>query len=333
MTTITKTKNNESKPKLDLQKKVSIRQYCDPEIPNMGMEKYNMSIFSGENGVGGHKEWLGYRKVGNKKVYFTGLNVEADSIKNIEDDDVREQKISEIKSVLKGLEDSFGKGTLDATNEDFWREHFIEIRRPVIELDLTNENDLLLYYGILGGGYSEVASSFEAAKKTNRPFPYKFYLHQDNEVADSKVEITKLRNKAGAALEELDSSDPEKMFKVAKMLLPIEKGLNRRTPKSQIYEDLNDFIHGAYSKNEIKISPKKFLAMLDRDRADLNLQAIVKEALYQNFIVKNPDQVFWNPQTQVTYGRNENEIIGFLSNPIHADELLQINNRVDRVWK
>lgn len=331
ITTNETTKNKDKDFKIDFTKRASVRQYCDPEIPNMGMEKYNMSIFSGENGIGGHKEWLGYKQVGNKRIYLTGLDTSAETIKNIEDPDIRAQKIKEIEHTIEYLEEIFGKGVLDSTNESFWKEHFIEIRRPVLELDLTDYKDLFIYYAIFGGGYSEIAPSFEFAKQANRV--YKYYLHLDEEVADSRVEIKKLRNKATRILEDLDNEDSEKMFKVAKLLLPIEKGFTRKTPKSQIYSDLNEYIDGSYTTNDTKGAPKRFAEIANIDRSDLNLRAIVKESLYQNFIVKNVDQVFWNPQTQVTYGRNENEIIAFLSNPIHTDELSQISSRVDKVWK
>lgn len=332
MTTTNKpTLSREVDLKIDFSKRVSVRQYCDPEIPNMGMEKYNMSIFSGENGVGGHKEWLGYKQVGNKKIYLTGLDVNADSVKAIKDENLREQKIKEIEQTVDFLEESFGEYTLAPTNAEFWQNQFIEIRKPVLELDLTNPKDLFTYYAIFGGGFSEIATSFESAKNSNKI--YKYYLHQEDEVADVKIEVTKLRNKARTELENLDNEDSEKMFKISKLLLPIEKGFNRKTPKSRIYGDLNDYIDGLYSANDTKGAPKRFIEISKTDRTTLNMQAIVREALYQNFIVKNTDQIFWNPQTQVSYGRNENEIIAFLSNPIHTDELSQINSRVDKIWK
>lgn len=327
----TKTKpESKTQSTLDLKRKVSIRQYVDPDVFNLGMEKYNMSVWSGETGSGGHKEWLGCKEIGNKKVYLTGLDVNADSLKDL-DEDTREQKIEEIKSVINHLAETYGEETLKPTNEAFWRDQFLEITTPVLELDLESTADLLIYYAIKGRGYSEVAPSYEFAKNATKI--YKFYLHEDEEVAVQKTELKKLRNKAKMMLEDLDNEDYEKLFKVAKMLLPIEKGLTRKTPKDTVYQELDNFIEGDYSKNEIKLAPKKFMEMANRDRATLNIQATVREALYQRYITKNSENLYWNSQTQVSYGRNENEIIAYLSNPINQEELKQILSRVEAYWK
>lgn len=329
MTTITK-QNKISPPSLDLAKKVSIRQYVDPEVFNMGMEKYNMSVFSGENGSGGIYESLGYKEIGNKKIYLTGLDPHADSVRRLPDDE-REQKELEIRAVLDHLERVHDAETLSSQNSDFWSTHSLELKKPTFDLNLKDDRDLIIYYNILGGGYSEIAPSFQIAKESNKI--YKFYLHVDAEVSDIKTEITKLRNKSRAILEELDDEDFETMFKLAKLLLPIEKGLTRKTAKSLIYSELDAFINGDYSQNAKKEAPKKFLEYARKDKATLNMEAIVREALYHRIIEQNKEQMFWNAGTQVTYGRNENEIIAFLNNPINNDELLIIMDKVTKYWK
>ena len=327
---MTTTKQQTAKKEIDLSKKVSIRQYVDPEVFNMGMEKYNMSVFSGETGSGGIYESLGYKELGDKKIYLTGLDTTADSVRSLPFDE-RERKEIEIEAALEHLGNVYGKETLDSKNSGFWSSHSLEIRVPILNLDLTDNSNLITYYNILGGGYSEIAPSFQIAKESNKI--YKFYLHIDAEVSDIKTELTKLRNKSKAILEELDDEDFETMFKLAKLLLPIEKGLNRKTAKSLIYSELDAFINGDYSQNAKKEAPKKFLEFARKDKATLNLEAIVREALYHRLVEPNKDQMFWNPSTQVTYGRNENEIIAFLNNPINNDELLTIIDKVSKYWK
>lgn len=325
-TTLTKKRNLS----LDLTKKVSIRQYVDPDVFNMGMEKYNMSVFSGESGSGGHKEWLGYKQIGNVQTYLTGLDVNASSVRELSDDK-REQKETEINAVLEYLKGTYGSEVLLPTNASFWGQHYLELRKPVIGLNLQDIKDLITYYNILGGGYSEVAYSFEEAKTSNKI--YKFYLHIDSEVSDSTAELKKLRNKSRKLLEEIDNTDSEKLFKVAKLLLPIEKGYTRKTAKSLIYSDLDDFISGDYMVNAKKEAPGRFLEVVEKDKASLNLEALVRECLYQRYITTNNDQMFWNFATQVTYGRSENEVIGFLTNPMNNDELLFMVEKVDKIWK
>lgn len=325
MSAKTKTTNN-----VDLKRKVSIRQYVDPEVFNLGMEKYNMSVWSGETGSGGVKESLGYKTVGNKKIYLTGLDVNATSLNNLEED-TKKQKVMEIESVLKYLSVIYGEETLKSDNDSFWADLFLEIKSPILELDLEDVNDLLKYYAIQGGGYTEVAPSYDVAKNSNKI--YKFYLHEENEVAELKTEIKRLRNRAKSILEDLFVEDPEKLFKMSKILLPIEKGLTRNVSKNTIYSELDIYIDGEYTKNEIKQAPKRFIELSEKDRGSLNIQAIVKEALYQRYIVKNSESTYWNPQTQSPFGRNENEIIAYLNNPLNGDELTIIKDRVEGFWK
>lgn len=317
------------KNKLDLTKKISIRQFCDPEVPNMGLEKYNLSLFSGANGEGGIKENLGYKQIGNKRFYQTGLDVNADYL-NLLPEDVREAKKIEIQSTIEYLEGIFGEGMLDSKNEEFWKEQFIELKRPVVDLDLTESKDLLTYYSIMGGGYSEIAPSFDVAKNSSRT--YKFYLHQDQEVSDNKAENLRLRNGAIAKLDEIDREDPAKLFKLAKILLPITKSFTHKTPSSQFYADLNDYILGVYSKNDPKIGPRRFFEAVELDRATLNTKAIIKEALHQQYVVRNEDRNYCNSHTLTPYGKSENEILAFLLNPINADEYNTLSVRVNKLW-
>lgn len=328
-TEVKETVKEKKKSSLNLSKKVSIRQYVDPEQFNMGLEKYNLSVFSGEFGSGGIYEFLGYREVGNQKTYLTGLDVNADRVRLLPADE-KERKEKEIKSVLEYLKLFYPNDTLSPLNDDFWSSQSIEIKKPVQHLDLSNPTDLIIYYNILGGGYSEVASSFSVAKDANKI--YKFYLHVDEDVSDIKTELTKLRNKARVYLVEMDDSDFEGMFKLAKILLPIEKGFNRKTPQSLIYSELDAYISGDYTLLK-KEAPKIFLDTVRKDKNILHMEALVREALYQRFIVPNKDQLLWNYVTQVTYGRNENEVISFLTNPINNDELLLIIEKVNKIWK
>jgi hypothetical protein len=180
-------------------KKVSIRQYVDSDVSNLGLENHGMSVFFGENGSGGHKEWIGYRQIGNTRVYLTGLEKNSENITSLKSNEEKEATLKQTVEVKAYLESTYGDGVLDATSRDFWNQIFIEIKTPVFELDLSDSKDLILYYGIKGGGFSEIAPSYENAKQSVKM--YKFYLHEDLEVMSIKTEITKTRNRAKAKLQ------------------------------------------------------------------------------------------------------------------------------------
>lgn len=320
----------EKAKKLDLTRKVSVRQYVDTSVFNMGLEQYGLSVFSGENGSGGHKEWLGYTQVGNAKIYLTGLDEQADYIRKIQDDEKREAVIAQVKEMRKHLEGIYGKENIDAKNGDFWNQIFIDVKVPVKDLDLSDGRDLILYSAIKAGGFSEIAPSYEAAKTSNKN--YKYYLHEENEVMEIRTELTKLRNRAKIALETI-YNDAEHLFLIAKVYLPIAKGYNRKTSIDTLYEDINNQIEGNTLKSNLKEAPKLFLALSALEKTELRYKAIVKEATNQKWIVKDVDNRLTSTLTTASLGKNEADVVEYLKNPMHQEDLLALSEKVEKIWK
>ncbi len=322
---------SKNEKKVDLTRKVSVRQYVDSEVFNMGLEQYGLSVFSGENGSGGHKEWIGYKETGGVLVYMTGLDVNADYVLKIKDDEKREALITQIKEIKKVLEDRYGKDNLDPRNKAFWSKIFIDVRVPVLELHLDSPSDLLLYCGIKAGGFSEIAGSYEQAKEANKS--YKFYLHEEAEVMNIKVEVTRLRNKCKMELENIYTADSEHLFLIAKVYLPIERGYSRKTSIDTLYDDINNMVEGQSIKTNLKESPKLFLELSKLSKIDLRYKAIVKECNYQKAIDKDKDNRLTNKITGNTMGKNEEDVIEYLKNPLHQEDLLALADKVDKIWK
>lgn len=325
MTTTTK------KSKVDLTRKISVRQYVDPEVFNMGLEGYGLSVFSGENGSGGHKEWLGYQEIGNVPIYMTGLDPDADYVRKISDDAQREAVIAQIKEHKSILEGKYGRDVIDPKNTSFWSNIFIDMRVPILELDLTNPKDHILYCAIKAGGFSEIAPSYQVAKESNKLF--KFYLHEEHEVMNIKVELTKRRNKARIALEKIYESDAEHLFLIAKVFLPIEKGYSRKTALDTLYDDINNRIDGMNDKLNLSEYPKQFVELSNLDKIDLRIKAIVKECTYQRYINKNKDNILISSITNNSLGKTEEDVIEYLKNPLHQEDLLGFTDKLEKIWK
>jgi len=319
------------KAKLDLTRRVSIRQFVDSEIFNMGLEQYGLSVFSGENGNGGHKEWLGYKEMGDVSVYLTGLDPTASYITKIENEEKREAMIAQIKEIKGILEERYGKDNLDPKNKAFWSKIFIDVRVPILELDLKEPKDLILYCAIKAMGFSEIAPSYEHAKNSNKN--YKFYLHEEAEVMNIKVEVTRLRNKAKVLLESVYESDSEHLFLLAKTYLAIERGYNRKTSIDTLYEDINSMIEGDATRTNIKEMPKIFLELANMTKVDLRYKAIVKECSYQKALDKDKDNRIVNKLTGNTIGKTEEDAIEYLKNPLHQEDLLALTEKVDKIWR
>lgn len=324
----TATKNNK---KVDLKRKVSIRQFVDPEVFNMGLEQYGLSVFSGESGAGGHKEWLTYEELGDTQVYLTGLDEKANYLNKITDDEKREAVIAQIKEYRTVLEGKYGKETINSNNTSFWKRIFIEMRVPSRQLSLEDPSDLILFCAIKAGGFSEIAPSYETAKNANRV--YKYYLHEEEEVMNIKVELTKLRNKARVAFEAIVDSDTEHTFLLAKTYLPMERGYNRRTPMDTLYDDVNNMIDGISLKTNLKQAPKQFLELVALDKVSLRYKAIVREANFQKVIIKDKDNRLVNTITSNVLGKNEEDVIEYLKNPLHQEDLIALNEKLDKIWK
>jgi hypothetical protein len=311
-------------------KKVSIRQYVDSDVSNLGLENHGMSVFFGENGSGGHKEWIGYKQIGNTRVYLTGLEKNSENITSLKSSEEKDAELKQLDEVKKYLESFYGEGVLDSTTRDFWNEIFIEVKTPVLELDLSDTKELILYYAIKGGGFSEIAPSYEYAKSSVKI--YKFYLHEDLEVMSIKTELTKSRNRAKAKLQIMYDEEPKKMFYISKCILPITKGFRSNTVNDIIYQDLNDYIEGKTVKNNIKETATNFLKYAAKDLSELLHEAIVEEALYQRVITKNAENIFINNHTNEEYGRTKEDVSAFLKNPIHTEELLYISEKINGIW-
>jgi hypothetical protein len=299
----------------------------------MGLENYNMSVIFGDNSAGGLKEYLTYTQVGNIRKFRTGLDEKASELLKIEDDSEKNAKIESIKATKEWLNSTLGytDEMLESTNFDFWSTQFIEIRTPIYELNLSKPEDLIKYYCLKARGYDQIATSYEEAK--NSPKIYKFYLHEEEEVLSIQVELTKIRNKAISKITELYEEDPQKLIFVGKYTLPSSKGYKLTTITDLVYKDLDMYIRGDISVLNLKEYPQKVLKACDLSKSDLRIICLVKDAIHYKDLYISNDNMYINKHTQTICGRNENEIIEYLKNPINNDELIRLEQVMEHRWK
>lgn len=297
---------------------ISIEPYFDPEIPNMGFEKYGLSTAPGSEVT----EYISKDRNGR---YITGLDENSPTVMYMEDLDEKKARLKEIKEVVIRLESIFGKNSLEALNDTLWGEFNIKLDYTGKSLDKTNPKDELLYFAIKAGGFEAIAPSIEKAKEGD----YKFYLRQMEHDSDLKVERVKMINKAKAALTDLDETDSQKMLLVAKSVLAPNNEFTDKTPKSIIYDKLDQFIDGKIVKDNKKATVRHFLEAYKKSLNTLTIEALVKDALYFSFIVREGDGNFYNKQTEVRLGKTEKDIIKYLESPINQVEFENIKDRVD----
>lgn len=261
---------------------------------------------------------------GGKFRYQTGLEPEFYS----------EDKAEEIIAAKEELEKYYGKGTLDPTNEPFWRGIKVNLNKKTTHLNLNKPEDKLTYYVIKGGGIFEISPSYEQA--ISGDIQKRWYLIEPGEYADLNAIDSRLIDKAIAGLVSLDDDKTfDDMFLVHKFLITSDRGTTKQTPKSAIYKDLSDFIHGKIVKTDKRKTPKQFIeamSLLSKDKKRLYVGAYVKDGLYFNYITVAQDSGLQNIETKTKYGSTHDKAIAYLSSPANQDELENLKARVEKKW-
>lgn len=297
---------------------ISIEPYFDPEVPNMGFEKYGLSTAPGS-------ELTEYLSKDANGRFITGLDVDTPTVMNIEDAAEREAIEKEIKDVVERLERVFGKGNLSALNEKLWNEFNVKLSYTGKSLDRGIPRDELLYYAIRAGGFDAIAPSFEKAREGD----YKFYLKHLEKDAGVKIQKSLLYGKAKGKLVDLFEEDAHKLLLVAKVVLAPSNEFSEKTPTSIVYDKLDEFIEGKIVKTNKRDTVKQFLEACSKDIESLTMQALVRDALHFLFIIREADGYFYNKQTEVRLGKTEKDIIKYISNPVNELEFENLNSRVE----
>ena len=274
-------------------------------------------------------ENLGYQTFFGAKRYLCGLDPEILRYDDGLTKEEKEAKIAEINSTIGRLEQFFGKGTLDPTNEKHWSKIELVIDRKTTNLDLTNPRTELILHCIRGGGFTMVSPSLEKARETGN----KFYLVEPIEYAESRIANKEVVNKAISTLQKLyESKSFDDIFFLGKCMLPVEKGYTKSTPKAAIYEDLDKFINGEVIKQSKISCARLFLEVTKKSKIEQALTSMVKDAEYYAFIYVNDKGEFKNNETGGIYGTTIERVIAHLQNPAYEHELENVRSRVEKKW-
>lgn len=265
------------------------------------------------------------RPAGGGKIRFTtGLDPE----------DYPESEKEEVIKAKAELEDYFGKDEMSPLNSEFWMDKTLTIDKKTTFLNMDKPQDRLTFYMIKGGSFKEIAPNYEAA--TDGAIPYRWYLIDAKEYADIGVADDRKINKAIAALEVIDEDKRlEDLFLMHKVLVSSDRGTTLRSPRSMMYKDLSDFIHGKIVKTNKKITPKQFLdaaELLKKDKKALHIAAYLKEGNYYNFLTVSEDNQIKNIQTGTKYGGSLDRAAKFLASPANQSELENLKDQVEKKW-
>lgn len=320
---------------------ISVRPYFDPNVSNLGLEKYGISLYDGVF----HEEQLACIERNGIKRYLTGLNEFAPEVKLIADPEAREAKIKEIRSTVAQLERELAANIVDPAdpefwnkvkllrhdNDEFWNQITMRCGNDPIALDPAKDPyDLIKLYAIEANGFAMIAPSFEAARTRN--FSPKFYLDKYVDTASTKTEVKKLKNKALSELDKMFNKNQNKLFYVAKVVDGNSVQYKKKTPNDIIYDNMDRFINGDGIEKNLKRAAESFLNAVELDMETLKIKAMVKDATFYKIISAKPDGFIYHTDTATQMGRNAAECIEFLKNPLQESVLLDITKKLEKNW-
>lgn len=262
----------------------------------------------------------------------TGFEVdEVDSL-NIPDEQ-KQQRIKDIQIARAWLEYKI-RTSLSDNNRSLW-----EGRRIVIE-DLgkvydteTSDDTLMLYYGILAGGYPEIAFSFEEAKKTGK----RLYLSIYADEAKRKIAPQKLKFRASAKLDDIDSnwSIDDCLYLYYNLPQSEYGGYTRQTPKDTLLELFYNFINGE-GESDKRLKPKEFLDSVEIYSSDpqySKIKAVFNASLHHyGYIITDKTKTFVNKQTGFNYGSTKQMAMEKLLDPKNIEELAYLKSKIEEKW-
>ena len=320
---------------------ISVRPYFDPNVDNMGLQKYGLSLWDGVM----HEEQLAYVESNGVSRYLTGLNEFAPEVVLLEDEEEKLAKIKDIRETVAYLEKQFASNIIDPKDPEFWNKvkklkpdnhEFwggISIRsgnQPLV-LDPKDPTDIIRIRAIEAGGFSGIARSFDIARAMTQP--PKFFLDKFEETIITKNEPRKLKNKALSELQKMFDKNTNKLFYVAKVVDGNSVQYKKSTPNDIVYDNMDRYINGeSFEKNSARAA-KTFLDAVNADMETLKIRALIKDATYYKHLALSSDGFIKHMESNTPVGKNPSEIVEFLKNPLNEKILDTLMYKIELEWQ
>ena len=319
---------------------IAIRPYFNPNKENMGLEQYGLALHDGVF----HQESLACLEMNGVKRYVTGLNEFAPEVKMLPPKE-KKKKIAEIRKVVSELEAELAANLVDPDDKEFWNK--LTIMKPdnskfwdKIQLRCGNDPvfldaeadpyDRIKLHAIKAGGFSIVAGSLKEARRAqNNP---KFYLDTVEETLTTRTELTKLKNKALSALQNLYDTNPTKLMYVSKVTDVDSVQYTKNTPNDIMYENMDTYINGNGGESNKKRAASQFLEVSKLGMEELKIRALIKDGLYYRFITTKAGGWIEPIDSGVRMGKRPAEVLEFLMKPDNEEQLLSLMEKVEPYW-
>jgi hypothetical protein len=320
---------------------ISVKPYFDPNKSNLGLENYGMALHDGVF----HEEQLACIERNGIKRYITGLNEYAPEIKLIQDKELRDAKIREIRTIVAQLEKELATNIVEVDDPDFWNK--VKLLKPdndefwnritmrcgnqLVVLDPNKDPyDMIKIKAIEAGGFSMIASSYEVARSS--AVSPKFFLDKYVDTISTKTEVKKLKNKALSELDKLFNKNQNKLLYVAKVVDANSPQYKKSTPNDVIYDNMDKYINAQGVETNHKRAAQSFLDAANLDMETLKLRAMVKDATFYKIIALKSDGFIYHVDSSIMMGRNASDCVEFLKNQLNDTTLMDITKKVENFW-
>jgi hypothetical protein len=270
--------------------------------------------------------------------YTTGF--EYDEIENtsgLEGEELQNY-IAEVRVARQWIE-RYYPANLSADNTDFWKNRYLKIEDFDHIYDTKdNLENLILYYNIMGGGYTQIARSHDDAKSNKDLKNQRLYISIQEQEEERKFSHRGSSIQAMSDLQEILTkwSSTEALYLMYYLPIKKHKGYHAGTPMQNIINELADFIEGVDTKMDKKKRPQMFLDAVKLFKTNKDLvrtTAVFKAAQSYGFITYNSrEKSYNNKSTGFNYGNSEKGAVEALLNPKHIDELSWIKAKVNEKW-
>tara|TARA_R110000822_G_scaffold74808_2_gene179680 strand:- start:605 stop:1621 length:1017 start_codon:yes stop_codon:yes gene_type:complete len=319
---------------------IAIKPFFNPSKENMGLEQYGLSLHDGVF----HEESLACLEMNGVKRYVTGLNEFAPEVKMLPKAE-KEAKIKDIRAAVAQLEAELAANVVDVKDKEFWNK--LTIMKPdnskfwdKISMRCGNDPmfldpvkdpyDLIKLYAINAGGFSIIAKSLKEAKESNTP--YKFYLDTAEESLSTRTELSKLKNKALVALQNMYDSNVSKLMYVSKICDADSVQYVKATPNDVLYENMDQYINGFGAESSKKRAASQFIDVASLTMEELKIRALIKDSLYYRFITTKAGGWIEPIDSGIKLGKTPSECLQFLKNPENEESLMSLLEKVEPYW-
>jgi hypothetical protein len=270
--------------------------------------------------------------------YTTGFEYDELEMSSGLEGDALIEHIKQVRIARQWIE-RYYPANLSADNTSFWENRILKVEDFDKIYDTKDSLDsLILYYNIMGGGYTQVARNYEDAISNRELKNQRLYLSIQADEEERRFSHRGTFIEANAVLQDVLTNWSSKDAIYLLYYLPFKKviGYHFGTPMQQIINQFADFIEGADTRTDKKKRPQMFLdaVKLSKNNTDvLRATALFKAAQYFGFINYNKhDKSYQNRSTGFNYGNSEAGAVDALLNPKHIDEISWIKSKVNDKW-